>query len=304
MAAPVIGGTISSATSEPKRVRLPQRHGSALTPGKLTRLRGIMAPSSPYRQAVGQYGTNSIAARGPIQIPSSKRRGSAASDGGGYMQAATMGGQTRADKIAASRADGTFDAKRNAYNGANKGSFMDASGNIGPKAEMPTAPIAATTPATSAPTAQPATPAAMGPPKPRGAMFDGKPKAEFFADAARRGVASMPSGVYDQPEAKSSAPSSAKTGFAASAAASAPSKVKPAHLLFSDRASPVKPAAPANQPRAIDAYVSSPGNRSAMTGKTSEQQAAEAAKAKKAAAAQKTFRAPYLPNRARTMGIN
>jgi len=41
-----------------------------------------------------------------------------------------------------------------------------------------------------------------------------------------------------------------------------------------------------------------------MTGKTSEQQAAEAAKAKKAAAAQKTFRAPYLPNRARTMGIN
>lgn len=293
-----------------------------------------MAPSSPYRQAVGQYGANSIAGRGPVQIPSSKRRGSAASDGGGYMQAATMGGQTRADKIAESRADGSFDAKRNAYNAANKGSYMDASGNTGPKAE----PVTSVSPTSPAPTSSASTPTApaMGAPKPRGpAMFDGKPKAEFFADAARRGVASMPSGVYDQPEAKSSAPSSAKTGFAASAmtptksyagpmarpqgqaktgklpnashsspAASAPSKVKPAHLLFSDRASPVKPAAPANQPRAIDAYVSSPGNRSVMTGKTSEQQAAEAAKAKKAAAAQKTFRAPYLPNRARTMGIN
>lgn len=42
--------------------------------------------------------------------------------------------RTRADNIAAARADGTFDAKRNAFNSANKGSYMDEAGRIGPRA--------------------------------------------------------------------------------------------------------------------------------------------------------------------------
>ncbi len=42
--------------------------------------------------------------------------------------------RTRADNIAAARADGTFDAKRNAFNAANKGSYMDEAGRIGPRA--------------------------------------------------------------------------------------------------------------------------------------------------------------------------
>lgn len=40
----------------------------------------------------------------------------------------------RQANIAAARADGTFDAKRNAFNAANSGSYMDEQGNIGPKA--------------------------------------------------------------------------------------------------------------------------------------------------------------------------
>ncbi len=42
--------------------------------------------------------------------------------------------RTRDDNIAAARADGTFDAKRNAFNSANKGSYMDEAGRIGPRA--------------------------------------------------------------------------------------------------------------------------------------------------------------------------
>jgi len=111
-------------------------------------------------------------------------------------------GPTRADKIAEARANGGFDMKRAAFNAANKGSYMDSTGTIGPKAEMPTA-ITPASPAPMSPASPSPAPAAatMGPPKPRGpAMFDGKPKAKFFADAASRGVGSMPSGVYDQPE--------------------------------------------------------------------------------------------------------
>lgn len=47
---------------------------------------------------------------------------------------AASGIRTRDDNIAAARADGTFDAKRKAFNNANQGSFMDEAGRIGPRA--------------------------------------------------------------------------------------------------------------------------------------------------------------------------
>lgn len=87
-------------------------------------------------------------------------------------------GPSRANNIAASRADGTFDAKRNAFNAANKGSFMDASGNIGPKAEMPTTPTMPTPTLAPSPAPAPApAPNYKGPmarpPAPSKATFDG-----------------------------------------------------------------------------------------------------------------------------------
>lgn len=62
--------------------------------------------------------------------------------------------------------------------------------------------------------------------------------------------------------------------------------------LFTDRAP--KPAAPtpSSAPRPSDSYVSGPGRKSIMTGKTSEQEKAEAERAKKKAAAEKLFRTP------------
>lgn len=57
--------------------------------------------------------------------------------------------RTRADNIAAARADGTFDAKRNAFNAANKGSYMDEAGRIGPRAPGTGGGAASSPPATS-----------------------------------------------------------------------------------------------------------------------------------------------------------
>ena len=73
----------------------------------------------------------------------------------------------------------------------------------------------------------------------------------------------------------------------------APAKpVVPLSVLFTDRAP--KPAAPtpSSAPRPSDSYVSGPGRKSIMTGKTSEQEKAEAERAKKKAAAEKLFRPP------------
>lgn len=61
---------------------------------------------------------------------------------------AASGMRTRDDNIAAARANGTFDARRNAFNAANKGSFMDEAGRIGPRAPG-TAGAATSPPATS-----------------------------------------------------------------------------------------------------------------------------------------------------------
>lgn len=164
-------------------------------------------------QRVGNYAPGSLAAQPRRFAGGVRKRGESPDQmanrmDAGYMASAMQGGTsatpTRADNIAKARADGTFDAKRNAFNAANSGSFMDAAGNIGPKAQMPAppastpAPPASTPPSPSAPAPNPTAPA---PAKPKGpAMFDGRPKAKFFADAASRGVASMPSGVYNQPD--------------------------------------------------------------------------------------------------------
>lgn len=61
------------------------------------------------------------------QRMASRKAGGMASQGAGPFT-------SRQANIAAARADGTFDAKRNAFNASNAGSYMDSQGNIGPKA--------------------------------------------------------------------------------------------------------------------------------------------------------------------------
>lgn len=118
---------------------------------------------------------------GPDEGPISKRGNKFVPD---YKQ------KTRQDNIDAARADGTFDAKRAAFNAANKGSYMDEKGTIGPKAPLPTGnpanervPVStpSTPPATTPPAAKPEV---MGPPRP--ATFEGKSRAEWFGAAAKR----------------------------------------------------------------------------------------------------------------------
>lgn len=119
----------------------------------------------------------------------------------------------RAVNIAQARADGTFDAKRNTFNAANSGSYMDAQGNIGPKAPplpgaMPTTPTPAPTPAAPAPANVAKDSAPL--PKPKApATFDGQSKAGFFGAAmARNGRGSSP--IYDDPAVQSAAANSSK----------------------------------------------------------------------------------------------
>jgi hypothetical protein len=94
----------------------------------------------------------------------------------------------RQQNVAAARADGTFDAKRNAFNAANKGSYMDEAGNIGPKSPLPTGdPTKERVPVVNPPASKPAASAPMGPPSPRPpATFEGKSRAEWFGAAAKR----------------------------------------------------------------------------------------------------------------------
>lgn len=142
-------------------------------------------------QRVGNYAPGSLAAQPRRFAGGVRKRGESPDQmanrmDAGYMASAMQGGTsapTRADNIAKARADGTFDAKRKAFNAANSGSFMDAAGNIGPKAEMPTSPASA--PPSPAPPSAPApNPTATAPTKPKGpATFDGKSKADFFGAA-------------------------------------------------------------------------------------------------------------------------
>ena len=89
---------------------------------------------------------------------------------------------------------------------------------------------------------------------------------------------------------------------ASPAPTTAAAKVTPPHLLFTDRA-PITAAPSPKGPRAIDSYVSKPGNRSIMTGRTPAQDAAISAAEAKKAAAQRLFRTPYLPNRPNTFSL-
>lgn len=96
------------------------------------------------------YAPGSLAAQPVRQIPSSKRRGTAASDAP-MRQAihdanrAPMGltpptQQTRQDRIIAARMDGTFNTKRDTFNQANAGKLaMDEAGNITPITAAPAA---------------------------------------------------------------------------------------------------------------------------------------------------------------------
>lgn len=145
-------------------------------------------------QRVGNYAPGSLAAQPRRFAGGVRKRGESPEQmanrmDAGYMASAMQGGTsapTRADNIAKARADGTFDAKRNAFNAANQGSFMDAAGNIGPKAEMPTSPASA--PPSPAPPSAPApNTTATAPAKPKGpATFDGKSKADFFGAAMNK----------------------------------------------------------------------------------------------------------------------
>lgn len=120
--------------------------------------------------------------------------------------------KTRQDNIDSARADGTFDAKRAAFNAANKGSYMDEKATIGPKAPLPTGnpvnervPVAPTAPSTPAA----AKPQMMGPPRP--ATFEGKSRAEWFGAAAKRqgenNAYSNEALATSNPQAKPAAPS-------------------------------------------------------------------------------------------------
>lgn len=182
------------------------------------------------------YAPGSLAAR-PVRPMGNRKRPDSAP---GFSAAAQA--PTRADKIAASRADGTFDAKRNAFNAANKGSFMDAQGNIGPKAEMPTA----TTPSPAAPPPAPApapTTTASTPMKPRGpAVFDGKSKADFFgAGMAKYGPSADMPGIYNDSQVKGVAANGGKPLPTPSPAA--PTAAKPSGMVAAASASPAKPYA-------------------------------------------------------------
>lgn len=210
------------------------------------------------------YAPGSIAAR-PVRPMGNRKRPDSAP---GFSAAAQA--PTRADNIAAARADGTFDAKRNAFNAANKGSFMDAAGNIGPKAEMPNAP----TPSPAAPPPAPApapspTTTASAPMKPRGpATFDGKSRADFFgAGMAKYGPSADMPGIYNDQQVKAVAanggkplptpkpmPASAPAPKASSFTAAATSKpyagpmARPAGSMASKPPTPMTTAQPAAKP--------------------------------------------------------
>lgn len=108
----------------------------------------------------------------------------------GQMWSPSYKPQTRQGNIDKAREDGTFDMKRAAYNAANKGSFMDERGIIGPKAPLPTGNpvnerVPVSTPSTPTATTPPAAkPEVMGTPRP--ATFEGKSRAEWFGAAAKR----------------------------------------------------------------------------------------------------------------------
>ena len=170
----------------------------------------------------------------------------------GQMWSPTYKPQTRQGNIDAARADGSFDAKRNAFNAANKGSFMDESGKIGPKAPLPTGspsnervPVPAATSPTAATAAKPA-PQMMGPPRP--ATFEGKSRAEWFGAAAQR---QKQGNAYSNEAIAQAKP-------AAPAATVASQPFKPAPLPGPAPAGTKEPPRPLSSPAPIVAPAGSP----------------------------------------------
>lgn len=160
-----------------------------------------MAAISP----MNSFSSGSLASRPVRQIPSSKRRGTAQGDAA--PAAAPMAvAPTRRDNILAARADGTFGAKRDAYNraGQTTGHSMDEAGNItapppaaikpggklipghspGSSIWQPDSPASQSGQPgqSSPPTALPPTLKRPTAPRPTGGLIDGKPAAQALSD--------------------------------------------------------------------------------------------------------------------------
>lgn len=128
------------------------------------------------------YAPGSLAARPTRKMGGVRRRDESPAQFRDRMAergfSAAAQGPSRADNIANARANGKFDEMRAGFNAANKSSYMDTTGTIGPKAEMPTAPTMPTPTLAPSPTLAPApAPNYKGPmarpPAPSKATFDG-----------------------------------------------------------------------------------------------------------------------------------
>jgi hypothetical protein len=228
-------------------------------------------------QRVGNYAPGSLAAQPRRFAGGVRKRGESPDQmanrmDAGYMASAMQGGTsatpTRADNIAKARADGTFDAKRNAFNAANQGSFMDAAGNIGPKAQMP-APPASAPPSPAPPSAPAPNPTATAPAKPKGpATFDGKSKADFFGAAmAKYGPSADMPGIYNDSQVKGVAANGGKPLPTPSPAA--PASAKPSGMVAA-ASSPAKPyAGPMARPAGSMASKPPAGSNDREVGKMS-----------------------------------
>jgi hypothetical protein len=122
---------------------------------------------SPPSQFSG-YAPGSIAARPTVQKGGMRGKNEDPADFRNRMDARkpmaiAPGGQSRQDRVIASRMDGTFDTKRNTFNAANANVQMDEAGNIGPRAATPSPvnpvpPVNTVTPPVTPPAPAPAAP--------------------------------------------------------------------------------------------------------------------------------------------------
>lgn len=105
---------------------------------------------------------------------------------------------SRAENVAASKADGSFEAKRMSYNNNASGYVMDADGNIQapkPKGKMMPTPDGGERFVKSSPSPAPPPPKPPQPSRPtpsptarnrQGGLIDGKPASEWFAEHAKK----------------------------------------------------------------------------------------------------------------------
>jgi hypothetical protein len=164
--------------------------------------------------------------------------------------------RTRDDNIAAARADGTFDAKRNAFNSANKGSYMDEAGRIGSRA-----------PGTGGAAASPAATSFVSAPDGQGGSKQVKiqtpggvvsaassPKRDLYAEEKAReaqakpvsmaAAASAPDSVMKQAQALGNAAKIAKSPETAATMAKAKASLPAKPISMAAAAAPPKPMTP------------------------------------------------------------